>query len=213
MTKWKGPQKSNISKNERKLLNEIKYDPNLIVVPADKGGKIVIMDREEYIKKIEEQLNNKNIYETVNDPTNQIKRKISKLANRLFKKNKITEPQKYQFNSIENLPTIRGQPKIHKKEMPMRMITCTRSTITSYISQFTFKIIQQLRETINNCVTNTNELVSKINKMKLEDDEYLASLDVKDLFTNIPINQAINIAMERIGQSEVFCESTLTESD
>ncbi|CAF4940382.1 unnamed protein product, partial [Rotaria sp. Silwood1] len=49
--------------------------------------------------------------------------------------------------------------------------------------------------------------------MKLEDDEYLASLDVKDLFTNIPINQAINIAMERIGQSEVFCESTLTESD
>jgi uncharacterized FlaG/YvyC family protein len=74
-------------------------------------------------------------------------------------------------------------------------------------------MIQQLRETINNCVTNTNEFISNINQTSIEADEHLVSLDVKDLFTNIPINQAIKIVLERIGQSEAFCASTLTESD
>ena len=213
MTKWKMPQKRNISKNERELLKELKHNPNIIIVPADKGGKIVVMDRQEYIKKIEEQLTNTNTYEVVKDPTNQIKNKILKLTNKLFKSTKITDFQKLYFNSNENLPTIRGQPKIHKPEMPMRIITCTRSTITSNISQFVLKMIQQLRETISNYVKNTKELISSINKIKLQSDEYLASLDVKDLFTNIPINQSINIVIERIGQSESFYESALTKSD
>ena len=97
--------------------------------------------------------------------------------------------------------------------MPMRIITCTRSTITSNISQSVLKMIQQLRETVSNYVKNTNELISSITKIKLESDEYLESLDVKDLFTNIPSNQAINIVIESIGQSEAFCESALTKSD
>ena len=66
-------------------------------------------------------------------------------------------------------------------------------------------MIQKLIETIENCVTNTNEFISKINQMKLEDDDHLVSLDVKDLFTNVPISKAINIVLNRIGQSEAFC--------
>ena len=74
-------------------------------------------------------------------------------------------------------------------------------------------MIQQLIETIGNCVKNTNVLISSMNKIKLESDEYLASLDVKDLLTNIPINQAIYIVIERIEQFEVFCESALIKFD
>jgi hypothetical protein len=213
MTKWRKPSKSNINKYEIKLLKEIKSNPDIIVVPADKGGKIVVMDRGQYITKIEEQLNDTNIYEVTNDPTNKIKNKICRIANKLFKKNRITQHQKYHFSSIENLATVRGQPKIHKQGTPMRLITCTRSTITSNISKFTLNIIHQLRETIENCVTNTTEFITKINQIKLEDDDNLASLDVKDLFTNIPISKSIDIVIERIGYSETFCQSTLTKSD
>lgn len=213
ISKWKCPTKTNMTQKEKKSLKEIKCNPNIIVIPADKGGKIVIMDREQYINQIEEQLNNKEIYEIVKDPTNRIKSKIRRIASKLFKKNKITEAQKYHFNAIENLPTVRGQPKIHKKEIPMRIITCTRSTIASNISQFAFNMIKQLRETIDHCLTNTSELIYEMNQIVIEDDEHLVSLDVKDLFTNVPINQSINITLERIGQSEAFCASNLTKSD
>jgi hypothetical protein len=82
---------------------------SIIVVPSDKDGKIVVMDREEYIIKVEEQVNDRNIYEIFNDPTRKIKSKIRQLANRLFRKSRISELQKYDFSSIDNLPTVRGQ--------------------------------------------------------------------------------------------------------
>jgi hypothetical protein len=186
---------------------------SIIVVPSDKDGKIVVMDREEYIIKVEEQVNDRNIYEIFNDPTRKIKSKIRQLANRLFRKSRISELQKYDFSSIDNLPTVRGQPEIHKQGTPVRIITCTRSTIRSSISQFTFNMIQKLIETIENCIRNTNELISKTNQLKLEDDDHLVSLDVKDLFKNVSISKAIHIVLNRIGQSEAFCQSTLTKSD
>ena len=213
MTKWKKPTKTNINIHERKLLKEIKCNKDIIVVQADKGGKMVVMDRQEYITKIEEQLYDTKVYENVNDPTNKIKHAISVIAQRLFTKKRINEKQKYDFTSIDNLPTVRGQPKLHKMGTPMRIITCTRSTITSGISRFTFNIIKQLRDTISNCITNTDEFINQINQLKLEDGDNLASLDIKDLFTNVPITQSINIVLERIGQSEAFCTSSLTKSD
>ena len=53
----------------------------------------------------------------------------------------------------------------------MRIVTCTRSTITSNISQFTFAIIKQLRENIENCVTNTKELLNQLSNVKLDDED------------------------------------------
>ena len=66
------------------------------------------MKKEKYISKIEEQSNDKNTYETVNDPTNKIKIKLSKLASKLFKKNRVSEHLKYDFSSIESLATVRN---------------------------------------------------------------------------------------------------------
>jgi hypothetical protein len=74
-------------------------------------------------------------------------------------------------------------------------------------------MIQKLIETIENCIRNTNEFISKTNQLKLEDDDHLVSLDVKDLFKNVSISKAIHIVLNRIGQSEAFCQSTLTKSD
>lgn len=49
--------------------------------------------------------------------------------------------------------------------------------------------------------------------MTLEDDERLVSLDVQDLFTNVSVSKAVAIVLERIGQSEAFCNSALTKTD
>lgn len=52
-----------------------------------------------------------------------------------------------------------------------------------------------------------------IKAIKLEEDDHLASLDVKDLFNNVPVENAIKLTLEKIGQSEKFCQSNLTEDD
>ena len=183
--KWRKPKKLNMNKDEIKILEEIKSIENIVIVQADKGGKIVIMDRIDYINKIEEKLNDFNIYEQVKkDPTTIIKTQINKKVTKLLNQNKITEQNKYYLTSIDDLPKIRGQPKLHKNNNPMRIITCSRDTIMSPLSQFTFKMIKDLRTTLDGVVCNTSKFVKNISNIQINYDDNLASLDIQDLYTN-----------------------------
>ena len=186
---------------------------NIIIIPADKGGKVIVMNRDEYIQKIEEKLYDNEIYEEVQDPTDTIKKKITTLTNKLFKSNKISKVLKNEFSSVDDIPRLRGQLKVHKENCPMRLITSTKNTILAPISKYAFSYIQQLRETINHTISSTSKFINEISKIKTENNDNLVSLDIQDLFTNVPVMRAIDIAINRIGQSEKFCEYKLAKTD
>ncbi|CAF4298905.1 unnamed protein product, partial [Rotaria sordida] len=83
--KWRKPTKFNINKEEAKLLKEIKSIENIVIVQADKGGKIVVMNKNYYFNKIEEKLNDLNVYEQVKkDPTTIIKTEINKQVTKML---------------------------------------------------------------------------------------------------------------------------------
>ncbi|CAF1234320.1 unnamed protein product [Rotaria sordida] len=170
---WKKPKNTNIDVKERKALKELKNMENIVITQADKGGKVVVMNKQDYIKKIEEILKDKNIYEEVANPTNLIKTKISTLADRLLNLKRINTNMKNEFLSIEDLPKIRGQPKLHKKEQPMRLITSTRNTILSTLSKFAFSFIKQLRETLKHTICNTSKFIKEISNIKIEENDNL----------------------------------------
>jgi hypothetical protein len=166
------------------------------------------MDEVDYINKIEEKLNNTNIYEQVKkDPTTKIKNNISKLITKLIKQNK------YYLTSIDDLPKIRGQPKLDKNNTPMRIFTCSRNTITSPLSEFIFKIIKELRTTLNGVMCNTSSFIKNINNIKLDQNDCLASLDIQDLYTNIPVNKAIDITLKRLIESKKLNNLPFTKTD
>ena len=50
------PQKSNISKEQARAMKELNKNQDRMVLTADKGVSMVVMDREEYEKKSEELL-------------------------------------------------------------------------------------------------------------------------------------------------------------
>ena len=151
--KWKKPKRTNMSAYENQLINEIKSMEEIVITQADKGGKIVILDKINYISKIEDKLNDKNTYELIkSDPTINLKKQINEIANKLCKQEKITKAKKFELTSIDDLPNIRGQPKIHKDDIPMRIITCSRDTILSPVSRFTFNLIKDLRQSLDGVV-------------------------------------------------------------
>ncbi|CAF5049984.1 unnamed protein product, partial [Rotaria sp. Silwood1] len=212
--KWKKPRKFNMNNEEIKILNEIKQIQDIVIVQADKGGKIVIMDKNDYIDKIEEKLNDKNVYKRINkDPTATIKAEISKKVTKLLQQDKITEQNKYYLTSIDDLPKIRGQPKLHKNNAPMRIVTCSRDTITSALSHFAYNMIKELRTTLSGAIYNTSSFVRNISNIKLSQDDYLASLDIQDLYTNIPVNKAIDITLERLIECKKLESLPFTTTD
>ena len=69
---------SNLTKEERQALKELKENETIIIVPADKGKCFVIMDKHVYIQKMEEKLKDTTTYKQIDeDPTHKIKEKIS----------------------------------------------------------------------------------------------------------------------------------------
>lgn len=129
-----------------------------------------------------------------------IKKKIANITNKLYKQQKISVKTKMELISNEDIAKIRGQPKIHKQNHPMKIITSARHTITTPLSKLTYTIIKPLRKTIKNTriIINTSQFVEQIHESKLEQNENMASLDIEDLFNNIPLIKAIEITINRI---------------
>ena len=71
------PPQPNLTKAQALALREFKRDKDCIVLAADKGVAMVIMDRQDYINKANS-LPNQNTYRSIpQDPTNTIKNQIS----------------------------------------------------------------------------------------------------------------------------------------
>ena len=68
--------KHNLTKAQSQSIRELKRDRDCIVLTADKGVVMVIMDRQDYINKAKHLLNQP-IYRAISqDPTNTIKNKL-----------------------------------------------------------------------------------------------------------------------------------------
>ena len=77
------PPKPNLTKAQNLAIRELKRDRNCIVLTADKGVAMVIMDRQDYISRANNLLS-QNTYKSIQwDPTNTIKHKLITILKRV----------------------------------------------------------------------------------------------------------------------------------
>ena len=70
------PNKSNITKEEHQAIRKLKKDENRMVLTADKGVSLVVLDKEEYIQKAKQLLHQPNYKTLTTDPTTKHKNKL-----------------------------------------------------------------------------------------------------------------------------------------
>ena len=95
-------------------------------------------------------------------------------------------------------PKFYGLPKIHKPDVPLRPIVASQGSPTYNLAKYLAEILKPLVENSEHHVVNSKEFIAKIEQSKLDEDEILVSFDVVSLFTNVPIDEACNIANERL---------------
>ena len=61
------PVKQNLSREEKKAMCELKRDNSIVIIKADKGNAVVVMDRNDYEKQTGEMLDDNNVYEVITD--------------------------------------------------------------------------------------------------------------------------------------------------
>ena len=84
----------NFNKQERKAIKSLSQNHDIIIKPADKGGAIVIQDRQKYIEESLRQVNNKEHYKILHyNPTTEYNNKILKTLKQAITDEQITEEE------------------------------------------------------------------------------------------------------------------------
>ena len=177
-------------------LKTLKADKSIIITKPDKGRGTVILDKVEYVNKVEEILNDKTKFKSIlEDPFKYITKledKLARILRKLLKLKVITdETFKYLYSSGSTLGVLYGLPKIHKVNNPIRPILSTIGTFNYNLAKFFVPIIEPL--TVNNfTLQNSYDFVKEIRNINMS-NKIMASFDVQSLFTNIPLNETIEI--------------------
>ena len=109
---------NNLTKAERKALKELAVSNDIIITKADKGGAVVIIDVEDYVKDAEHQLNNKDAYKKLQyDPTQTHTRLVNDTIAR-FKNDKLIAENIAKALQVQQpkTPKFYTRPKIIKQD-------------------------------------------------------------------------------------------------
>ena len=106
----------NVTKQEKSALKDLATEESIMILPADKGKCTVILDKEEYVNKINTMLSDTRTYKKlIRDLTQDTKKKLIKKLTKLKTDGKITQNQyDYLYPTTEVTPRFYGTPKIHK---------------------------------------------------------------------------------------------------
>ena len=127
------------------------------------------------------------------DPTIENNAAINKVLTR-FQNDKLVSNNVTDGLKVESprTPCFYIQPKIHKEGNRGRPVTSSLNSDTSKISEYIDYHLQQIVKQIPTCMKHTADFLLKLDAIKsLPDNAYLAFLDVKSLYTNIPNAQGI----------------------
>ena len=115
---------SNLTDKERNALKTLMNDQSIIIRPADKGSGIVIMDTDDYIKKVNEDLSQNNTYQKQKkDLTTLTNNKVTKIVKEMHKNGIIDDNlKKYMTPTLSRPGSVKANPKVHKEGHPIRTI-------------------------------------------------------------------------------------------
>ena len=173
-------------------LEGLAKDKNIVVTQADKGGGAIIMDCSQYLEKLNDLLTDAEIYENKKSGfcTKQ-SLNFNKKARKIMKQ---SDQGKRFFHLLEESPKsprLRGLPKVHKLGMPMRPIISGIGSAPHKLAKVLAKPLTRALGTLSGGhIRNTSDMIDQLKNIDMKNKK-LASFDVKSLFTNVPVEGAL----------------------
>ena len=188
------PPRSNITREERKAIDQLRRDNTRIILTADKGVSMVVMDRDDYQQKAEALLQESAYRPITNDPTNRYKTKLIALLKSIKTEGGINESTyRRLYPTGAGSPKFYGLPKIHKEGTPLRPIVSSIGAVTYSTSKELARILKPLVGKSPHHIHNNQDFIQHLKGITLGPDEAMVSYDVRALFTSVPIQPALEV--------------------
>ena len=172
----------------------MRNNQNIIIRKADKSNIYVILNKEDYLTKIDSILSDNTKFQKINrDSTDKLKKRANRIIGALN-----ADQSSFKLEAVvgDYSPGyLYGTVKTHKPNNPLRPIISQCPTPT-----------YKLAKTLNNLITpfipnqyslrSTNDFIDILRTSNPQG--IIASLDVESLFTNVPIEETIDIIIQRV---------------
>ena len=194
-TKHRNPYyRSSIPENLRKAAKELKNNENIVIRKADKSSIYVILNKNDYMDKLNLILSDTSKFKLIRrNPIETIKKKANELISTLNAAQDGIHLQKIVGDYSPGY--IYGNVKTHKANNPLRPIISQVPTPTYSLAKSLNKIITPYIPS-QYTIKSTNDFIDILHSTKCSG--IMASLDVESLFTNVPIDDTIDIIIETV---------------
>ena len=202
-------KQANVSKDELKALKELKLDNNRLILTADKGVALVVIDKQDYVKKAEDLLQESSYKKITDDPTVKQKNKLISILKNIKAEGGLKDDlYRKLYPTGAGSSKFYGLPKIHKPGIPLRPIISSIGTVTYNTAKELARILKPLVGLSEHHIQNTSDFVQQIKEVKLKKDESLVSYDVTALFTSVPIPPVLKIIEEKLKEDKELSRRT-----
>ena len=160
------PPKSNISKEEWRAIKELRTDKEHLILTADKGVALVVMERKDYIQKMKQLLGDNNTYRPLKmDPTNRQKNRLINILRSMKTEGRLEDhTYKKMYPTGASSPKLYGLPKIHKKNIPLRPIVSSQGSVTYGVAKELARILKPLTGNTIHQVNNSTKNLQRASR-------------------------------------------------
>ena len=153
---------------------------------------MVIMDRQDYINKANNLLNQPTYRAIPWDPTNTIKNKLINILKRVKNQTGLDSVTYISMNSTGCVPPkFYGLPKIHKLDTPLRPTVSSCGSVIYGVAKELTKILKPLVGKSLHHINSTQDFEEQVRHITLVPGECLSSYDMSALFTSVPALRVI----------------------
>lgn len=188
----------NLNEAEWLALKRLKNNKEIIIKPADKGGGIAVLNRNDYISKIDSMLNDQKVYERVyTDDTQLIKNEADQLIHQCSKY--LSKKQIRYLTEFEpRTPIFYGLPKLHKQNWPLRPVVSQTNGPTSRLNEYADKLLEVAEKHVVDLLKDSTGFLNHLQiDNHISDDEVIVTADVESLYTNIPHEEGVEFVIHQ----------------
>jgi hypothetical protein len=166
-----------------KYLRESKY----LVKITDKNLGLSVVTKDWYLEQCHKHLNDEDSYlQLEHCPYEDLDKQFRELLQHQWDK----EIRGFLLQTTSSLPRFHVIPKVHKNPWATRPIVPSHSWITSRASEVLDYFLQKHTRTLETVLDSTRSFISKIRRIKTDEDCILVTGDVKAMYTSIPLKGA-----------------------
>ncbi|CAI2735413.1 unnamed protein product [Schistosoma spindalis] len=191
-----------LTKKHLEALRKLKTNDNLLITKPDKGHGIVLMDKNNYINKMKALLNDKSKFQKLvgkNDIVDKIEKQLTDSLKEIKQQGFISEKEFEILKPTGTItPRLYGLPKIHKSGLPLRPVLDMNNSAYHTIAKWLVQILKPLhKEIVKHSVKDSFEFVDNIKHLSVKNN-FMISLDVSSLFTNIPLLETVEFICKEL---------------